>query len=152
MNYLLDTNIILNIIRASDFEAIVNFINPDNSQLYISIASEAEIKSLALRNNWGLNRRNLLDSFLDQLTIIDINKFYVNTYAEIDAYSQRLNLMFETYSFDTPRNMGKNDLWIASLAALMGLTLITTDADFDHLNDVFFEVRKINPKDFVRFF
>jgi tRNA(fMet)-specific endonuclease VapC len=152
MNYLLDTNIILNIIRASDFEAIVNFINPDNSQLYISIASEAEIKSLALRNNWGLNRRNLLDSFLDQLTIVDINKFYVNTYAEIDAYSQRLNLMFETYSFDTPRNMGKNDLWIASLAALMGLTLITTDADFDHLNDVFFEVRKINPKDFVRFF
>jgi tRNA(fMet)-specific endonuclease VapC len=152
MNCLLDTNIILNIIRASDFEAIVNFINPDNSQLYISIASEAEIKSLALRNNWGLNRRNLLDSFLDQLTIVDINKFYVNTYAEIDAYSQRLNLMFETYSFDTPRNMGKNDLWIASLAALMGLTLITTDADFDHLNDVFFEVRKINPKDFVRFF
>ena len=41
--------------------------------------------------------------------------------------------------------MGKNDLWIASTAALLGLTLVSTDADFDHLNGVFFDIRKINP-------
>ncbi|WP_224751124.1 PIN domain-containing protein [Mucilaginibacter pankratovii] len=41
--------------------------------------------------------------------------------------------------------MGKNDLWIASTAALLGLTLVTTDNDFDHLNNVFFDVRKIKP-------
>jgi len=35
--------------------------------------------------------------------------------------------------------MGKNDLWIASTAALLGLKLITTDADFNHLHDVFIE-------------
>jgi predicted nucleic acid-binding protein len=62
-------------------------------------------------------------------------------------------IMFETYQLLIHRAIWvKMILWIASLAALMGLTLITTDADFDHLNDVFFEVRKINPKDFVRFF
>jgi tRNA(fMet)-specific endonuclease VapC len=47
--------------------------------------------------------------------------------------------------------MGKNDLWIASVAAILNLQLITTDNDFDHLNGVFFEVRKINPAEFKRF-
>jgi len=48
--------------------------------------------------------------------------------------------------------MGKNDLWIASLAALLSLKLVTTDADFDHLNDVFFEVGRIAPEKFSQFF
>lgn len=151
MNLLLDTNIILNMVRARDFAGITNFINPEDSLLYISIVSEAEIKSLALRNKWGINRRNFLDSLLGQLNIIDINQLSVDIYTEIDAYSQLLNPSFENYSFDTPRNMGKNDLWIASLAALLGLRLITTDADFDHLDDVFFEVKRINPSDFFPF-
>jgi tRNA(fMet)-specific endonuclease VapC len=41
--------------------------------------------------------------------------------------------------------MGKNDLWIASLAAVLGLQLVTTDGDFDHLNGVFFDVQKLTP-------
>jgi len=48
--------------------------------------------------------------------------------------------------------MGKNDLWIASLAAMLNLTLLTTDADFDHLHGVFFDVRKINSTEFLPFF
>jgi len=83
---------------------------------------------------------------------MDINQSHLTIYAEIDAYSQRLNPNFETYPFDTPRNMGKNDLWIASLAALLSLKLITTDSDFDHLHNVFFEVKKIKPEEFVQFF
>jgi len=152
VNLLLDTNIILNIIRASNFEGIIHFINPEDSPIYLSVVSEAEIKSLGLRNKWGVNRRNILDNFLDQVNIVEINQSYINIYTEIDAYSQRLNPSFEHYSFDTPRNMGKNDLWIASLAALLGLNLITTDSDFDHLHSVFFEVNKINPSDFQPFF
>lgn len=152
MNLLLDTNIILNIIRAKDFTAVKNFINPKSSLLYISIVSEAEIKSLAIKNNWGINRRNSLNNILELIDIIDVNELSVNTYAEIDAFSQRLNPSFEKYSFDTPRNMGKNDLWIESLATILGLKLVTTDADFDHLHSIFFEVQKINPVDFIPFF
>jgi len=152
MNLLLDTNVILNIIRAKDVAAITNFINPHGSLIYISVVSEAEAKSLAIRNKWGTNRLNHLNNFLDTVTIIDVNQLSVNIYADIDAYSQRLNPAFENYPFETPRNMGKNDLWIASLAALLGLRLITTDADFDHLNNVFFEVRKISAVDFLPFF
>ena len=40
------------------------------------------------------------------------------------------------------RNMGKNDLWIASTAFLFGLPLVTTDHDFDHLHPHLIEVIK----------
>ena len=48
--------------------------------------------------------------------------------------------------------MGKNDLWIASLAALLGPRLLTTDADFDHLDKVFIEVNKISIESFSMYF
>jgi tRNA(fMet)-specific endonuclease VapC len=152
MNLLLDTNILLFISRTRDRDNFVDFINPDNLTLYLSVASEAEIKSLALKNNWGDKRAGILHDFLDQINIVEISQSYVDIYAEIDAYSQRLNPNFKEYPFDTPRNMGKNDLWIASLAALLGLELVTTDGDFDHLHNVFFPVRKIIPEDFRKFF
>lgn len=152
MNLLLDTNIVLNIIRAKDFAGIINFINPGNTQLYLSVVSEAELKSIAVRNNWGVNRRTLLDNFLNEISIIEVNQLYVNIYAEIDSFSQKANPAFPVYDFNTPRNMGKNDLWIASLAALLSLQLVTTDTDFNHLNNVFLEIRYISPSDFLKFF
>jgi tRNA(fMet)-specific endonuclease VapC len=50
---------------------------------------------------------------------------------------------FDNYPFDTPRNIGKNDIWIASTAFLLNLTLITTHDDFDHLHPQSIQVRKI---------
>ena len=41
---------------------------------------------------------------------------------------------------------------IASLAALLDLQPVTTDADFDHLHNVFFDVRKIKQHEFLPFF
>jgi tRNA(fMet)-specific endonuclease VapC len=152
MNVLLDTNIILSVVRARNEPGILRFINPENTKLYISIVSEAEIRSFAIRKNWGTNRIDFLNDFLTGVNIIEVNQLSVATYTAIDTYSQRLNPNFETYPFDTPRNMGKNDLWIGSLAALLSLRLVTTDADFDHLDNVFFEVRKIKPEEFVPFF
>ena len=42
--------------------------------------------------------------------------------------------------------MGKNDIWIAATASVLKSTLITTDKDFDHLNNRFLEVVYIDPK------
>jgi tRNA(fMet)-specific endonuclease VapC len=152
MNLLLDTNIILYINRADDVPGIIRFINPDSTPFYLSIVSEAEIRSFVIKKKWGIKRLDFLNSFLNEADIIEVNQLFVKTYTEIDTYSQRLNPNFETYPFNTPRNMGKNDLWIASLAALLGLRLVTTDADFDHLHNVFFEVKKIKPEEFIPFF
>ena len=33
--------------------------------------------------------------------------------------------------------MGKNDLWIAAVASVTRFRLLTTDADFDHLDPLF---------------
>lgn len=41
------------------------------------------------------------------------------------------------------RNMGKNDLWIAAIASVFDMTLLTTDADFNHLNNHFLKVEFI---------
>ena len=51
MNLLYDTNIVVNIIRSNN-QDILAYLNPDNTNVYISVATEAEIKSLAIRNSW----------------------------------------------------------------------------------------------------
>ncbi len=39
--------------------------------------------------------------------------------------------------------MGKNYLWIAATAFALDVPLITTDGDFDHLDEIFIKVLKI---------
>jgi tRNA(fMet)-specific endonuclease VapC len=103
-----------------------------------------------MQNNWGTKKSQRISEIVAETTIIEIAENLVNTYAEIDAFSQRRNPSFSYYSFKTPRNMGKNDLWIAATAALLGLKLVTTDADFNHLHQVFIEVQLIKPDMFAR--
>jgi tRNA(fMet)-specific endonuclease VapC len=145
MNVLLDTNILMTIVRTNDREDLLSFINPNKSMLYISVVVEAEIKSLAIRNKWNKENFEKIETFLEHVQILEVSQYLVHTYVEIDTYSQRKNPSFEKYPFDTPRNMGKNDLWIASTASLLGLELVTTDTDFTHLHDVFLDVRQLDP-------
>ncbi len=64
MNLLFDTNIIINIVRSVDTLGITQFLNPTNLSTYISVVSEGEINSIALQNNWGVNRLNFWKKFL----------------------------------------------------------------------------------------
>ena len=115
----------------------------------ISVVNEAELKSISIRNKWEQKRIDSLELFLDEVRIVEVSQMLVHTYVEIDTYSQRNNPNFTEYNFDTPRNMGKNDLWIASTSSLLGLELYTTDGDFDHLDQVFLDVRKFKHEDFA---
>ncbi len=152
MNLLFDTNIIIAIVRAEKTDDLINFLNPQDKSVYSTVVVEAEIKSIALRNNWGKPKLAKLDYYLSQFTFTEITKPFINTYVEIDTFSQRQNPNFKDYAFDTPRNMGKNDLWIASTATILGLELVTTDADFAHLNNVFLDVRQIELGDLKKYF
>jgi tRNA(fMet)-specific endonuclease VapC len=40
--------------------------------------------------------------------------------------------------------MGKNDLWIAATASVLGAKLLITDADFEHLAGVFLDLQQMN--------
>jgi tRNA(fMet)-specific endonuclease VapC len=57
MSLLFDTNIIIYILRAKNFADIIRYLNPQNSDIYVSVVSEAEAKSLSIRNNWGEKRQ-----------------------------------------------------------------------------------------------
>lgn len=148
MNITLDTNIILYIARDTSGERLIRFINPDDAIIYVSFATVAEIESVAFRQRWSSAKRSRLELFLDNVRIIEISDLLLSTYIDLEAYSQRQHPDFATYTFTTPRNMGKHNLWIGSTASLLNLTLITTDADFDHLNGSFLTVRKLEPEQF----
>jgi tRNA(fMet)-specific endonuclease VapC len=152
MNIIFDTNIILGIVRSNKTNDLLEFLNPENKQIFSSVITEAEIRSIAIQNTWGKEKLDKLEIFLDLFTFTEVTKQLITTYVEIDTFSQRKNPNFPNYAFDTPRNMGKNDLWIGATATLLGLELVTTDADFAHLHNVFLEVRQINIDDLKQYF
>ncbi|MEO8885834.1 MAG: type II toxin-antitoxin system VapC family toxin [Mucilaginibacter sp.] len=145
MNLLLDTNILIYLAKDPSRKFLAQIIDPENQKIFISIVSIGELKSIALQNNWGKKKWQVINSILDEAIIVEVNEVLADTYAEIDSFSQRRNPAYLNYPFATPRNMGKNDLWIASIAALLGLKLVTTDTDFNHLHQIFIEVELIKP-------
>ena len=138
MNYLIDTNILVIYVRDTDLtrrlEENLRLLTGRNN-LVISVVSIGEIKSIAKQNKWG--------EILNQFLIADINvEDIIESYSEIDTYSQG-KLEGKAASF-TSRNMGKNDLWIAATASTLNLELITTDKDFDHLNEDYLQLKRID--------
>jgi len=145
--FVLDTNILVFYVREHEVyrrvEETCRLTEPD-AFIILSVATQGEILSFAEQQNWNEKRMTALQRMLDALFIVDISgsdKKLLQAYADIDAYSQgKLSRMSSPFS---ARNMGKNDLWIAATAHATGATLVTTDADFDHLKDVFLKLEKI---------
>jgi len=142
MNFVLDTNIILHYLKDTEkkkwLSKIVGPLQQGNTPI-ISVVSVAEIKALAAKNSWGNKRMLAIEEFLKELIIIDIKyNELIDAYVQIDTFSQGKS---EEMPLNvSSRNMGKNDLWIAATTLLTNSKLITTDNDFKHLNDTFFEV------------
>ncbi|MCB0595063.1 MAG: PIN domain-containing protein [Lewinellaceae bacterium] len=146
MDYLLDTNIVLIYLRQSglkeELDRRLSLFSPENT-LLISVVSIGEAKSIAIQRKWGEKKIVQLEGLLKKLLIADINaKRIIERYAEIDAYSQG-KLENKRASF-TSRNMGKNDLWIASTASILNAKLITTDKDFRHLDQEYIDLLEID--------
>jgi predicted nucleic acid-binding protein len=145
MDYLLDTNIILNYIRKDSYSSQIDEkyspLSIENSPI-ISVVTRGEILSIAFQNNWGNQKINFLKVLLDKFIIADINvDSIVDRYAEIDAFSQGKlpNKKLKV----SARNMGKNDIWIAATASVLEIKLLTTDKDFSHLKDEFLDLELI---------
>jgi len=132
--FLLDTNIILLSIRGgNDWADRRDTLGLNESANFISVVTLGELWSLSHQNNWGDQRVREMEKILIEFIVIDINsEVIIQRYAEIDAFSQ--NKLKGKPLGNTSRNMGKNDLWIAASASALGLILLTTDRDFDHLS------------------
>jgi len=77
------------------------------------------------------------------LSYNDVNQLKVLDYviSKIEAYSQD---KLETKPLNlSARNMGKIDLWIAATVSVFNGNLITSDQDFNHLDQQYLELIKI---------
>ena len=135
---ILDTNILLAYVRGKDLYSKIETryaLKTSNPPPIISVASEGELRSLALQFRWGFGHRQQMEHLLSYFPIIPLPfSSIVDAYAEIDDYSRRRGYP-----------MGKNDVWIAATAYVTGARLLTTDKDFDHLHGVFLERDWIDP-------
>lgn len=145
MTFLLDSNILLHYIRQNATTVLIETrFQPfqGGTPPLTSVVCIGEIRSIAIQNGWGTKKLLAMESFFAQILKADINTDrIIRRYAEIDVFSQ--NKLPNRPLGLTARNMGKNDLWIAATASVLDLKLLTTDADFDHLNGVFLEVQRV---------
>jgi tRNA(fMet)-specific endonuclease VapC len=144
---LYDTGILIYIVRdTSTDENVRKMINPNGLEEFISVVNKAEALSIANRNSWGKAKILKLNRLFHGITIVDISDdSIIEKYVEIDVFSQKQR---GSRKEDSPRNMGKNDLWIAATASCLDFELITTDKDYDHLQNEFLERSYFPPESF----
>jgi tRNA(fMet)-specific endonuclease VapC len=140
-SYVLDTNVLLALIRGNNLGAAIDKAYGLRTSLQrhiVSIASQAEIWVLADKSGWREAKRDALRIMFEQLVVIPVDgQGLVDAYVQISAFDRSWP--------EGARNMGKNDLWIASTALHAGLALLTTDKDFIFLNNNPIQVLWIDP-------
>lgn len=146
--YILDTGIVLGYLRGAGYadyaERQFSVSTPPNMTA-VSIVTLGEMHSLCLQLGWGEDRRKTLIELMKSLPRVDISSDQIiERYAEIDAYSQAKYTPRGMPSVSSPRNMGKNDIWISATGSVINATLLTTDKDFNHLNGIFLKVEYID--------
>jgi tRNA(fMet)-specific endonuclease VapC len=140
-SYVLDTNVLLALIRGKTLGSAIDTAYGLRASLQrhvVSIVSEAEILVMADKNGWGDDKRAALKRMFEQLVVIPIDgQGIVSAYVQISAADRNWP--------ESPRNMGKNDIWIASTALYTSLPLLTTDKDFRFLDKKPIEVLWVDP-------
>lgn len=144
-----DTCIVMHIMRNdSKGQLATSYLNEraDDPMIVVSAVTKGELLSLTIQRNWGQEKKKFIENFLQSVTIVDIehtDNDLMNVYAEIDSYSKGKGL--DTNGNPKPGSsvtVGKNDLWIAATARVLGATLLTADGDFDHLSEIFLSIEK----------
>lgn len=149
-NIVIDTCVFIHIVRetATGKKCLEELEKYDEAaNVIVSVATKAELESFIAQNNWGKPKIERLNKILEEITYIDISnadQLLIDSYTEIDAFSKRkIKDKSGNLLNGSARKMGKNDLWIAATAYSLDIPLMTTDGDFDHLDDTMMNVMKI---------
>lgn len=112
-----------------------------------SVVTRAELESFITQNSWEKPKIEKLNKILKEITYIDISstdQLLIDSYTEIDSFSKRkIKDKSGNLLKGSAKKMGKNDLWIAATAYSLDIPLMTTDGDFDHLDETLMDVIKI---------
>lgn len=149
-NIVIDTCVFIHIVRDTiTGKKCINALEAfdESANIIISVVTKAELESFIAQSKWGSTKIEKLNKILSEITYIDISNSdtaLINSYTVIDAYSKRkISDMNGNLLRGSARKMGKNDLWIAATAHALGIPLMTTDSDFDHLNSTHLSVYKV---------
>lgn len=147
MKYVFDTNILIHLLRNSTtWQFIEKTYAPfdQQNQVFISFVTVAEVLSIAKQLGWGQEKIKSLALLFQGIEIVTVssntNDLILQGYVEIDSFSQGKNRTLLLTPGVSARNMGKNDIWIAATTYALDAKLITTDKDFSHLHQVFFDI------------
>lgn len=131
----LDTNVIVHWLRGKATASMLRSDYAIDTRLprpIVPVVVKGEALALASYLKWGARKMAALDALLRALPVADISADAVtDAYAIIDSASRTAG-----------RRMGKNDVWIAAVSLVSGATLLTSDADFDHLSPNTISVEK----------
>ncbi len=148
--YLLDTNIVVALVRYPNFSDYLKSTYPTNSRRIISVVTQGEAQSLAIQWKWGTFKLQRLEYVLSTFIIYPIKmEKVIHAYAQIDAFSQGKLPETPLPAGTSARNMGKNDLWIAATAHATDATLLTTDADFSHLHGSYLDLDRVDVQPYL---
>ena len=139
--YLLDTNILLYLIRGQELGQYIDTtysLRAQPQRPLVCVVSHGETWTLARRNRWGDEKREALRLMLTNLVTVDLHHDdVIEAYVEIEEAADQRPA--------GAANMGKNDVWIAAVAKVSGATLLTTDHDFDFLFGTHIQGVRIDP-------
>lgn len=138
--YILDTNILLALVRGQALGQRIDeayALSSATTRPIISIVTEAELRTLARVHSWGEQKLRTVSHLLENVTKVPVHV------PEVMAAYVEIELVSRAHPRGA-RTLGKNDVWIAATARATGAVLMTTDADFDHLNPDVIRVIRIS--------
>ena len=90
-----------------------------NASWVISFQTVAEMRFGALKANWGTDRRQRLEVFIQRFQVIAYSDALATEWAEVRLDAERVGLRLEA-----------GDAWIAATSKLLNAPLLTHDKDF----------------------
>lgn len=140
--YLLDTNVVLHLVRGNDFAAYLadafGLLDPPTRPL-VSIVSHGELWAIADRNQWGANRRKELEELLDMLSYVSLDdQSVIAAYVDLRRASRQ-----------SGNTLSDNDTWIAACAKAAEATLLTSDTDFKAVPSTVCSVQHVEPSAWI---
>jgi tRNA(fMet)-specific endonuclease VapC len=147
--YILDTGILLGYVRNAGYVDYVEKKYKVSLLPNISVASivtVGELYALAFKFGWGEGKKQKLKAVIAKYPVVNLDNNIVRLYADIDAYSQGKHPELKPPKGMSARNMGDNDILIATTGTKMNASLLTVDQDFQHLDGIFLNVIYIDQK------
>jgi tRNA(fMet)-specific endonuclease VapC len=138
--YLLDTNHCSRAILGD--EKILNRLEVINDDFVCTcVIVQGELVDMAERSQRNQDNLALVQNFLQEIYIYDIDKITANFYGQIKASifkqfapkdkSKRRKTKIANLGFD------ENDLWLTAIAIQYKLTIVSSDSDFFRIQQVF---------------